>query len=61
MLSKRPFVFATGLCLICSILLTTAAVALKPLQVKNQMVDKLKNILRFFSDRVSPQYGNWLT
>jgi Na+-transporting NADH:ubiquinone oxidoreductase subunit C len=46
MLSKRPFVFATGLCLICSILLTTAAVALKPLQVKNQMVDKQKNILK---------------
>ena len=46
MLSKRPIVFALGLCLVCSFLLTFAASSLKPIQVKNQMVDKQKNILK---------------
>ena len=46
MLSERPFVFAAGLCLICSFLLTFAASSLKPMQIKNQMLDKQKNILK---------------
>lgn len=46
MLSERPFVFAAGLCLICSFMLTFAASSLKPMQQKNQMVDKQKNILK---------------
>jgi Na+-transporting NADH:ubiquinone oxidoreductase subunit C len=46
MLSERPFVFAAGLCLICSFMLTFAASSLKPMQLKNQMVDKQKNILK---------------
>jgi Na+-transporting NADH:ubiquinone oxidoreductase subunit C len=46
MLSNRPFVFAAGLCVICSFFLTFAATSLKPLQMKNQAVDKQKNILK---------------
>jgi Na+-transporting NADH:ubiquinone oxidoreductase subunit C len=46
MLSKRPFLFAGLLCVICSFLLTYAATALKPLQLKNQAIDKQKNILK---------------
>ena len=46
MLSERPFVFAAGLCLICSFCLTFAASSLKPMQLKNQMIDKQKNILK---------------
>ena len=46
MLSERPFVFAAGLCFICSFLLTFAASSLKPLQLKNQALDKQKNILK---------------
>ena len=46
MLSERPFVFAAGLCLICSFMLTFAASSLKPMQLKNQKIDKQKNILK---------------
>ncbi len=46
MLSERPFIFATGLCLICSFMLTFTASTLKPIQLKNQKVDKQKNILK---------------
>tara|TARA_Y100001935_G_C17309468_1_gene514763 strand:- start:656 stop:1342 length:687 start_codon:yes stop_codon:yes gene_type:complete len=46
MLSERPFIFAAGLCLICSFMLTFAASSLKPMQLKNQMIDKQKNILK---------------
>ncbi|MGA0242247.1 MAG: NADH:ubiquinone reductase (Na(+)-transporting) subunit C [Candidatus Marinamargulisbacteria bacterium] len=46
MLSNRPFLFAAGLCLICSFCLTFAATALKPYQIKNQKIDKQKNILK---------------
>ncbi|MBL6722396.1 MAG: NADH:ubiquinone reductase (Na(+)-transporting) subunit C [Candidatus Margulisbacteria bacterium] len=46
MLSKKPFVFALGLCMLCSFLLTNAATMLKPLQQKNQAIDQQKNILK---------------
>ena len=46
MLSERPFVFAAGLCLICSFCLTFAASSLKPMQLKNQMIENQKNILK---------------
>ncbi len=46
MLSERPFIFAAGLCLICSFMLTFTASSLKPLQMKNQKLDKQKNILK---------------
>ena len=46
MLSNRPFVFAAGLCVICSFCLTFAATSLKPMQMKNQAIDKQKNILK---------------
>jgi len=49
MLSNKPFVFAAGLCLVCSFMLTFAATSLKPMQVKNQMIDKQKNILKVLS------------
>lgn len=46
MLSERPFLFAAGLCLICSFMLTFAASSLKPMQQRNQAIDKQKNILK---------------
>ena len=46
MLSERPFIFAAILCLSCSFLLTFTASSLKPIQTKNQMIDKQKNILK---------------
>ena len=46
MLSNRPFVFAAGLCLICSFFLTFAATSLKANANENQAVDKQKNILK---------------
>ena len=36
MLSNRPFVFAAGLCVICSFCLTFAATSLKPMQMKTK-------------------------
>ena len=49
MLSERPFIFAGALCLVCSFMLTFAASSLKPMQLKNQMIDKQKNILKVLS------------
>ena len=46
MSSKNPFIFAAGLCLVCSFMLTFAASSLKPMQMKNQKIDKQKNILK---------------
>ena len=37
---------ATGICLFCSLFVSIAAVKLKPLQIKNQKLDKIKNILQ---------------
>jgi Na+-transporting NADH:ubiquinone oxidoreductase subunit C len=37
---------ATGICLFCSLFVSVAAVKLKPLQIKNQKLDKVKNILQ---------------
>lgn len=36
---------ALGVCLVCSILVSTAAVALKPRQVANEILEKRKNVL----------------
>lgn len=36
---------AVGICLVCSVLVSTAAVVLKPYQVKNKELDKNRNIL----------------
>lgn len=48
MSSKKPnsFIFAFVMCVICSFLLTAAAVGLKPYQEKNKLVDQHKNILK---------------
>ncbi|MCP4454958.1 MAG: Na(+)-translocating NADH-quinone reductase subunit C [Planctomycetes bacterium] len=37
---------ATGICLFCSLFVSIAAVKLKPRQIKNQKLDKIKNILQ---------------
>ncbi len=37
---------ATGICLFCSLFVSIAAVKLKPLQIKTQKLDKVKNILQ---------------
>jgi Na+-transporting NADH:ubiquinone oxidoreductase subunit C len=34
-----------GICLFCSLFVSVAAVKLKPLQIENQLLDKIKNIL----------------
>ena len=38
-------IVAISLCLVCSVLVSTAAVVLKPIQDKNKQVDRMKNIL----------------
>lgn len=42
----KTIAVATALCLVCSILVSTAAVALKPKQDANKALDKKQNILR---------------
>jgi Na+-transporting NADH:ubiquinone oxidoreductase subunit C len=44
--SVKTILFATGLCLVCSILLTLAATGLKAFQRENALVDRQKNILK---------------
>lgn len=42
---QRTLMVALLLCLVCSIIVAGAAVSLKPLQIKNKLEDKRKNIL----------------
>lgn len=42
---KRTLVVATTLCLVCSVLVSTAAVVLRPLQQENKQLDIQENIL----------------
>ena len=42
---KKTIIVATLLCLVCSILVSTSAVVLKPLQIANKEADIKKNIL----------------
>ncbi|WP_396586268.1 Na(+)-translocating NADH-quinone reductase subunit C [Bermanella sp. R86510] len=42
---KKTITVAVLLCLVCSVIVSGAAVSLKPVQVKNQLLDKKKNIL----------------
>ena len=44
--SIKSLIFAVLLCLICSILLTTASLGLQQFQERNMIVDKHKNILK---------------
>lgn len=41
----KTLIVAIGLCLVCSIFVSTAAVKLKPLQAANKLADKQKNIV----------------
>lgn len=43
--TKKTLFVALGVCLVCSVLVSTAAVTLKSIQEKNKEMDKLKNIL----------------
>lgn len=42
---SRTITVALLVCLVCSIVVSVAAVSLKPVQVKNQLLDKQRNIL----------------
>jgi Na+-transporting NADH:ubiquinone oxidoreductase subunit C len=42
---KKTILVAVLLCLVCSIIVSGAAVSLKPMQLKNKLEDKRKNIL----------------
>lgn len=42
---SRTIVVALLVCLVCSVIVSVAAVALKPVQVTNQLLDKQRNIL----------------
>ncbi len=44
--NKKSIVFAAGLAVTCSLLLTLAATGLKPLKLRNMAVDMHKNILK---------------
>ena len=37
--------FALGMCLVCGVLLTAAATGLQPMQEKNRLSDRQKNVL----------------
>ena len=41
----RTLLVALGVCLVCSLLVSTAAVSLRPRQARNEMLDKKRNIL----------------
>jgi len=43
--TKKTIMVALGVCLVCSILVSTAAVSLGPIQAENKQLDKIKNIL----------------
>lgn len=43
---KKTIGVALGVCLVCSVLVSTAAVYLKPRQDDNQRIEKIKNILQ---------------
>ena len=43
--NRRILLVALAVCAVCSVLVSLAAVGLKPLQVENQRMDKLRNIL----------------
>jgi len=43
--TKKMIIVALGVCLVCSILVSTAAVSLRGIQKENKELDKLKNIL----------------
>lgn len=43
--TTKTLVVAVGLCLACAVLVSTAAVALKPIQQKNKALDRKSNIL----------------
>jgi Na+-transporting NADH:ubiquinone oxidoreductase subunit C len=42
---KKTISVALGVCIICSILVSSAAVALRGIQIENQRLDRIKNIL----------------
>ncbi len=44
--NQKTLVFAVVLCVICSFFLSLAATGLKPLQQKNELIDRQKNILK---------------
>ena len=43
--TKKTLTVALGICLVCSILVSTAAVSLGSIQAENKQIDKIKNIL----------------
>jgi len=43
--TRKTILVALGVCLVCSVLVSSAAVGLKSIQDKNRELDKLKNIL----------------
>ncbi|MGK0418133.1 MAG: Na+-transporting NADH:ubiquinone oxidoreductase subunit C, partial [Halopseudomonas sp.] len=42
---SRTIIVALLVCLVCSVVVSAAAVALKPVQITNQLLDKKRNIL----------------
>lgn len=54
--SVKTILFAMGLCLVCSMLLTLAATGLKAFQRENALVDRQKNILKAVG-AVAPDRG----
>ncbi len=43
--TQKTLVVALGVCIVCSVLVSTTAVSLNPIQKENQKLEKLKNIL----------------
>jgi Na+-transporting NADH:ubiquinone oxidoreductase subunit C len=54
--TKKTIIVALGVCLVCSVLVSSAAVALNSIQEDNKRIDKLKNILEagnLYEDKAS--------
>ncbi|MCF0233392.1 MAG: Na(+)-translocating NADH-quinone reductase subunit C [Thermoguttaceae bacterium] len=43
---SKTFAVATGVCVVCAVVVSFASVSLKPLQEQNKLLDKQKNILK---------------
>jgi len=56
---KKVLIVAFSLCIVCSVIVSTAAVALRPAQQLNQELDRKTNILNVAAPRSPPVLLNW--
>ena len=57
---SKTFFVAFALCVVCSVLVSAAAVVLKPTQAANKLADKKKNILSAAGLVERRKEGSWV-